>query len=89
MKVFITKFSLTTGIIEIEARRNDFKDGNIIQSKNYSVIGTIPGGWEMGYYGNDFHLTLEEAKADQQRRAKRKIDSLKKQIAKIEKLLVA
>ena len=41
-----------------------------------------------GFYGNDFQMTEELALADAERRRVRKIESLKKQIAKLEKLVI-
>lgn len=77
-KVFITKYALTSGIIECDM---DIKeDGKWCHGK--------PEGFAFatGFFGNEFHLTKEEAYADCNLRKEKKIISLKKQILKVEKL---
>lgn len=76
-KVYITKYALTSGIIEAEMRVKD--NGNSCYGK--------PKGYyyETGFYGNDFFLNKEEALQNCENRRLRKIESLKKQIEKISK----
>ncbi len=75
MKVWITKYALTKGIQQETA-----KEGNLTESGSlsYGVYGWAPEG--------DWHRTESSAlaKAEQMRLAK--IASLKKQIAKLDKL---
>jgi hypothetical protein len=77
-KVFITKYALTTGIMECEM--DVYDDGKGCYGK--------PDGFafKTGFYGNDFHLTKEDAIKDCNKRKEKKIESLKKQMTKIEKL---
>jgi hypothetical protein len=77
-KIFITKYALTSGIMEAEMEIMD--DGKYCYGK--------PEGYAFatGFHGNDFHLTREEAIKDCHKRKDKKIESLKKQITKIEKL---
>lgn len=79
-KVFITKYALTSGIEEAEL---DVKENPEHFKK--SCYGKWKG-WTQGFYNDDFHLTKEEALIDAEKRRKKKIESLKRQIAKLEKL---
>jgi len=80
-KVFITKYVLTQGMreemMEVEENPEHFKK---------SCFGKTQGGYMEGFYNDDFHLTKEEALADAEKRRVRKIESLKKQISKLEKM---
>jgi hypothetical protein len=38
------------------------------------------------FYNDDFHLTKEDALKDAEKRRKKKIESMKKQISKLERL---
>lgn len=77
-KVFITKYALTSGIIECEMDVTD----------DLKSCWGKPPGWSFpgGFYGEDFHLTREEAEVDFYRRKEKKISSLKKSMSIIEKL---
>ena len=81
MKIYITKYALSKGIIEIEGEIREtphFKRG-------VSAYGKLsPSNTATGFYNNDFQLTKEEAITDSNNRVKRKIESLKKQIKKLE-----
>ena len=76
MKVYITKYALTAGIIEADA---EILKGDMI---------LINGDWNRCFHGEgkDWHRTFEEAykKAEQMRI--KKIASLKKQLSKYEKM---
>lgn len=78
MKVFITKYALSTGIQEVEAE--PFRDSGMVWWKE--------GGWEQSAHGEgrEWHRTIESAinKACDMRI--RKIASLEKQIEKLRKL---
>lgn len=76
MKVFITKYALSKGIIEADlALREDGK----------SCYGILDGSYyPCGYYGNDFHLDYDSALKDCENRRTKKIAALKKQILQIE-----
>lgn len=75
-RCFITKYSLTQGIIECDMEITDI-----------GVYGKPPG-WYMacGFHGNDVCFDLDSAMIDAERRRLKKIESLKKQIIKLEKL---
>lgn len=78
MQVFLTKYALTQGILEVEAEATTGLD----------VIRVKMGGYSNYYHKNDWHLTREEAllRAEQMRQTR--IASLKKSIAKLEKLVI-
>lgn len=75
MKVFITKYALTQGIFEIDAK--DHGGG---------MISMVDAQYPTNYHKPDWHLTYEEALADARTRRNAKIASLEKQIAKLEEL---
>jgi len=79
-KVFITKYALTNGIEEVEL---DVKENPEHFKK--SCYGKWKG-YSQGFYNDDFHLTKEEALIDAEKRRKKKIESLKKQIQKLERM---
>ena len=77
MKVWITKYALTSGILEKEVK--DFGDGSVREIENSFPI----------YYhgeGKEWHRTKESAIAKAEEMRKKKIASLKKQIEKLEKM---
>lgn len=77
MKVWITKYALTSGILEKEVK--DFGDGSVKEIENSFPI----------YYhgeGKEWHRTKESAIAKAEEMRKKKIASLKKQIEKLEKM---
>lgn len=76
MKVWITKYALTKGIIEVEV--DSTSSGSIIVK-----TGDLKGSW---FYHTHYCTSKQEAivKANEMRR--KKIDSLKKQIDKLEKM---
>ena len=78
MKIFITKYALTDGIIEKEAMNVD--DSNMME-----VIG---GGDRFNWYAHtgEYSLTRKEAVKRAEEMRLKKIASLKKQIAKLENL---
>lgn len=75
MKVWITRYALTKGIVETE--------GEILQDKSLKVTsGEYRGAW---FWHKDFELTEEDAKVRAEEMRMKKIDSLKKRILKLEK----
>lgn len=77
MKVWISRYALTKGIYEIEAE--EISPGDVMNLGKCS--------WDNEYYhGNDWHRTKQAAidRAEEMRRMK--IQSLKKQLDKLEKL---
>lgn len=76
MKVYITKYALTRGILELDAK-DISKSSCTIINKN---------GWRTYYDGKEWHQTMEDAKLDANSRRIRKIASLKKQLAKLEEM---
>lgn len=80
MKVWITKYALTQGIYECEAEvcENINPDMIVVRSDSHSA-----------YYhseGIEWHRTKEAALAKAEEMRKKKIESLKNQIAKLEKM---
>jgi hypothetical protein len=77
MKVWITKYALTTGIFEVEVR--DVENGMVAHKQQ--------GCYDIYYHGqgNEWHLNVESAIAKAEDMRKKKIAALKKQIAKLEK----
>ena len=79
MKVFITKFALTRGIVEIDAEICSTISKNMIQTT------ADKGRFDIYYHKPDWHESKDDAikKANEMR--DKKIASLKKQIQKLEK----
>ena len=74
--VFITKYALTKGLIECE-----------MEVKGNQCYGKPPGYYYMvSFFGEDFYLDKELALHDCENRRIKKIESLKKQINKLENL---
>ena len=79
MKVWITKYALTQGIIEIEAEECGKGFEGMIQTKEKCP----------SYYhgeGKDWHRTKEDAIKKAEKIRQKKIESLKKQIKKLEEM---
>lgn len=76
--VYITKYALTSGIMEEEMELRHDEKACYGKPKEWAFA--------VGFYGNDFHLTIEDAKQDAERRKDKKIKSLQLQISKISKL---
>lgn len=77
MKVWITKYALTTGIYEIEAEITE-------NGSAYDMHASLPT-----FYckeGKDWHRTKEDAIQRAEAMRQKKIASLKKQIEKLEKV---
>ena len=77
MKVWITKYALTSGIIEINAEITD-------NGSAYDMGTSFPT-----YYheeGKEWHRTKESAIAKAEEMRKKKISSLQKQIKKLENI---
>lgn len=75
MKVWITKYALTQGIIELEIE-NESDDPNVIYFKGSH-------GFSSSYRGKDWHKTKEDAIKRAEEMAQKKIESLQRQIIKI------
>lgn len=76
-KMYLTKCALSGGIKEIEAVPT-YTDGWVRDQDNY-----LGGSHRVGV---DVFASLDEAKADVEKRRIKRLASLKKQIAKLEKL---
>lgn len=73
MKVFITKYALTEGILELEPKEPPTDD---------KVLVRLPGSsYDSSFYGKDWHSTFEDAE-------KRANAMLAAEIVRIEKKLV-
>lgn len=77
MKVYITKYALSTGIIETDDAEicSNIISGDMISSKKYGY-----------FYGNDWHKKKEDAVLRAEVMRIKKIESLKKQIEKLDKM---
>lgn len=76
MKIWITKYALTRGIVEVEM--DAFKlDGGYIYSKDDALTMFAPGQWYADY-------AFAVSRAEEMR--KKKIASLEKQIERLRKL---
>lgn len=79
-KAFITKYALSSGIEEVEM-------DVILNDPHFTKKGyRKQNGFQQSFYNDDFHLTKEDAIKDAEKRRKKKIESLQKQISKLEKL---
>lgn len=79
MKAFITKYALTAGIQEVDVEQ-DAASPKLVSSRT---------GFETSYYwgeGRDWHRTRESAVARAEEMRQKKLASLSKSIAKLEKL---
>lgn len=78
MKVWITKYALTKGIIEA--------DGELISSDSVSILNrglSLPTHW---FYKGDWHSDKQSAIQKAEEMRQKKIASLKKQIKKLEEM---
>ena len=76
MRVWITKYALTTGIIEAEAEECE-----------HDMIRVYKDSFYPSYYhkeGREWHRTKESAIAKAEEMRQKKISSLKKQVKKME-----
>ena len=82
MRVFITKYALTMGIQEKDGRVCDYpgSTGNMIQ-----IVGSINELYHKPYW----HETREEAVEQAEKMRLSKLKSLRKSLAKFEKLTFA
>ncbi len=77
-KIFIAKYALTKGIIEKEAEISSYRDGS-----KYAYVKGEFFGYNMS---KDAFYNYEDAIQKAEGMRQKKIASLKKQIAKLEKL---
>ncbi len=78
MKAYITKYALTEGIV--------VRDGEVVGATSELLTWKSEKGWNQFAYGKEWHETPNIALADAEARRVRKIASLKKQLARLEKL---
>lgn len=78
MKVWITKFALTQGILELEADR----------SESFPNIVSTREKFKRNFHGqgNDWHLSEKDAKLRAEEMRQKKIKGLQKSLAKFEKM---
>ena len=77
MKVWITKYALTSGIFDVEAE----------QCVNIDAVSyMLPDCYRQYAYSGNWHKTFEAAVQRAEEMRAKKIASLKKQIEKLEKL---
>lgn len=75
MKVFITKYALTQGILEEDAK-----------TCSENMVMTSRDGWTEYFHGKDWHETREEAVERARFMRVKKIASLENQLAKLRSL---
>ena len=78
MKVWITKYALTKGIIEA--------DGELTSSESVSILNrglSLPTHW---FYKGDWHSDKQSAIKKAEEMCQNKIESLKRQIKKLEEM---
>lgn len=80
-KVFITQYALTRGIYEAEMEVI-LDDPKFKKKCVEKYNGNIP----QVFFDDEFHLTKDEAIKHAEKMRSKKIESLKKQIAKLEKM---
>lgn len=78
MKIYITKYALTTGIKEIDIENRSVTNDTIYFCNN--------SNYYQHYRGNDWHTTLESAILRAKDMKKRKIKSLEKTLERIKNL---
>ena len=78
MKIYVTKYALTDAIYEIEAETGH--DPTLVRAR------LTKDHFEQYFHKGEYFLTIEEAMAGVEDMRTKKIASLKKQIAKLEKL---
>lgn len=74
--LYLTKYALTSGIIEVEEIGTRFDDKTI----------KLKGYFNFFYLGKDVFHTYEEAKIVAEQMRDKKIESVKKQLKKLEKM---
>lgn len=76
MKIYITRHALTAGILERDAEVKEYVDG--------TKLAYVKSDYSSYRLGADAFLNLEDAKKNAEERRLKKIESLKKQIKKLE-----
>ncbi len=80
MKVYITKYALTNGILEVEAELTEFGDGA-------SVIRVKGSKFHFALFHKPFWFeSKEEAIVAAEKQKERKINSFKKRISELEEM---
>jgi len=80
MTVWITKYALTKGIIEAEAKKTSY-DSVLINIKGLDL--KLPTNW---FYQGDWHTTKEAAIVKAEEMRQKKIKNLRKQLEKLEEI---
>ncbi len=75
MKIYVTKFWQTKGIVQVEARLYD-DHPNMASYRPHNA-------YDQYVYGNDWHKTVEAARVDFESRRIKKIKSLQAKIIKL------
>lgn len=76
---YVTKYALSSGIKKVQLETCHVES-------MVSEVAKLPGMLSQNYHGDDWHRTFAQAKAKAEEMRRRKIASLQKQIAKLEKL---
>ena len=86
MQIYVTKWALTQGILEMEADDIDetlYPDRTIRMA---SVPGVAGKSYRQNFHGSEWHRTQSAAIEQAEELRRKKIVSLQKQLAKIENL---
>lgn len=84
MIAYITKYALTKGILEVEGEVEG--KGEVIGGYNTPMFSAKKMGY---FYGGEYHLNINDAKAKAESMRIKKVDSLRKQIARLESMSFA
>ena len=76
MKAYITKYALTKGIIEKE-----------VSVLSLHMVRVTDNPYEEYYHGSEWHETLDQARTTACRMRDEKIASMRKKLAKLEKMI--
>ena len=86
MKVWITKFALTEGIIEAEFFEKYKVEDIYTKEIEISCLCRASEGRKLLLNETDFSYSLEEAKYEAEKMRQKEINSLKNQIEKLERI---
>lgn len=81
MKFYITKYAVAKGIIEL-----DSSEMSTIRTENGRLTYYDKEQWPVSYAAGEWYTERSFAVSDAERRRDRKIESLKKQLEKLEKM---
>lgn len=78
---YVTRFAVAAGVVRVRGRYREDDEKPMLAYRH-------PGAsYDIYIAHKDWHLTEEAARADVEKRLKRKLESLAKQVATLEKML--